>query len=93
MLCVISSFIRSKLQENDRLKRESAKFDQRIKALQDEIDKTRRQRVQLAHQIKERSEAHREWVSQHEHKVKNMLKKQRQDDMTVRAFHSLPLLP
>lgn len=74
---------REKLKENQRLAKARQADDTRIRQLQQEIDQMKKQRVNVARQMKEQSDKHRLWVLDTDSQLKALRKSVMQKDKEV----------
>jgi len=81
--------LREKLKESESIKRDYERKGLQLKQLQTEIEDVKRQRVKLAKEITEKSEAHREAMKAQENAVKRMVKETRTAKLDMQKYKEM----
>ena len=79
---------REKLKENERMKRQLAMDEQRIKRLETEIAAAKKAKVSLAKKMEESAGKYREWCEMKDNKMKSMVKESRKQSILLKKMES-----
>ena len=79
---------REKLKENERMKRQLAMDEQRIKKLETEIASAKKAKVSLAKKMEESAGKYREWCEMKDNKLKSMVKESRKQSILLKKIES-----
>ena len=79
---------REKLKENERMKRQLAMDEQRIKKLETEIASAKKAKVTLAKKMEESAGKYREWCEMKDNKMKSMVKESRKQSILLKKMES-----
>ena len=79
---------REKLKENERMKRQLAMDEQRIKRLETEIAAAKKAKVTLAKKMEESAGRYREWCEMKDNKMASMVKESRKQSILLKKMES-----
>ena len=79
---------REKLKENERMKRQLAMDEQRIKKLETDIAAAKKAKVSLAKKMEESAGKYREWCEMKDNKLKSMVKESRMQSILLKKMES-----